>query len=140
MSCSKPPGELALGAADDVALVGEALEGAFAIARRPADRVELVLVLDRAQLLDEAARAGRARCPPGVEPRVARDVSEVASKPIAARRAARTASAKRSRCASTTSKPSIARAVSAYRKSVKSADALGLDERARRSSSARPHR
>ena len=60
------PGELALGAADDVALVGEALERRVRDLGRPPDRVELVLVLDRAQLLDEAvARDGLD--PAGVE-------------------------------------------------------------------------
>ena len=64
------PGELALGAPDDVSLVGEAFERGVRDFRPAPDRVELVLVLDRAQLLDEpVARDGLD--PARVEPRIA---------------------------------------------------------------------
>ena len=53
------PGELALGPADDAALVREAFERDVRDLGRAADRVELVLVLDRAQLLDEAVARDR---------------------------------------------------------------------------------
>ncbi len=64
------PGELALGAAHDVALVCETLERDVGDLRGPTDRVELVLVLDRAQVLDEAV-ARNGLDPAGVETRVA---------------------------------------------------------------------
>ena len=74
------PGQFALGSADDVALVREALERDVGDLRRPPDRVELVLVLDRAQLLDEAvARNGRVD-PARMKTRVMLEANEVASK------------------------------------------------------------
>ena len=63
------PGELALGAADDVVLVRETLERDVDDLRGAADRVELVLVLDRAQLLDESVTRNGLD-PAGVETRV----------------------------------------------------------------------
>src|SRR5262249_9767225 len=63
------PRELALGAADDVPLVGEPLERGVRDLGRLADGVELALVLDRAELLDEPV-ARNWLDPAGVEARV----------------------------------------------------------------------
>ena len=76
-----PPGEVGLGLADEVAFVDEALERDVRDLRRPADRVQLVLVLDGAQLLDEAVAGNRVDSS-SVQPRVAFVVSEVPSKPM----------------------------------------------------------
>ncbi len=65
-----PPGEVGLGLPDEVAFVDEALERDVRDLRRPADRIQLVLVLDDAQLFDEAVAGNRVDSS-SVQPRVA---------------------------------------------------------------------
>ena len=64
-----PPGELALGPADEPAFIGEALERDVRNVRRLPDRRQLLIVLDNAELLHEAVARDRldaARVQPGV--------------------------------------------------------------------------
>ena len=104
------PCDLALGAADELHL-GEALEDAVGDRARMAEDVELALLLDRAQRLDEADRAARARAR---RPRVSgsrsrrRSLPRSRSCPTASRRAHRSTP----RFVCTTSTPSTARAAS----------------------------
>ena len=65
-----PPGEVGLGLPDEVAFVDETLERDVRDLCRPADRIKLVLVLDHAQLFDEAVARNSvdSSC---VQPRVA---------------------------------------------------------------------
>ena len=66
----EPPGELALGPADEPAFVGEPLEGDVRDVRRAPDRRELLIVLDDTELLDEPVPGDRLDSA-GVQPRVA---------------------------------------------------------------------
>ena len=105
------PGDLALAAADEADLAGEPLEDAVGDRARPAQRVELALVLDRAQPLDEAGARHE------VEPvrRRSASTSEYgstsASNPIRPERLSASQPISE-RLVSTTSTPSTARAAS----------------------------
>jgi hypothetical protein len=78
-----PPRELALGAPDE-ALAGEPVEGDARDLGGAPDRRQLVLVLDRPQLLDEAVARDRLD-PAGVQPRVALEGERRRLEPDAAR-------------------------------------------------------